>query len=91
MDALNDVIEMNRRAQVLKQAYYDEEVEDLSRSVKRLDAHYAMVGKYKVNYVANFCPCPAFHFSPNRTCKHIDAVRKFLERTKPTHTQEVLG
>lgn len=90
MDILNDTMEWNRRVVLLKQAYYFEEVEELSYQVKRIDNVYCQVGEYKVNYVANYCPCPSFHFSADRNCKHVDAVKVFLERTRHTK-QEVLN
>ena len=89
MDVLNDNMEYNRRLLLLKKAYYLEEVEELSHEVKRIDNVYCEVSGYKVNYVANYCPCPSFHFSVDRNCKHMDAVKMFLDRTRHTK-QEVL-
>lgn len=90
MDILNDNMEWNRRVQLLKDAYYFEEVQDLSYQVKRIDNVYCEVNGYKVNYVANYCPCQSFHFSgEKKTCKHMDAVKVFLDRTRHTK-QEVL-
>lgn len=75
-------MEFNRRVILLKEAYYLEEVEELSHQVERVDNVYCQVGEYKVNYVANYCPCASFHFSGDRNCKHVDAVKMFLDRTR---------